>query len=101
MFEAKAVSIEVYVDARHLGPDLHTEEREDSEGPSQELYGRYHGRVPVTCNTLSLVELNEARLSLVQSFIMLLAPVILCHKEIVTIKSLVGGFGCPSWFFMA
>ena len=49
--EAKALSIEVYVDASHLGPDLHTEEREDCEGPSQELYGRYHGRVPVACNT--------------------------------------------------
>ena len=51
--------------------------------------------------TLPLVELNEARLSLVESFIMLLALAILCHKEIVMIKSLVGGFGYPSWFFMA
>ena len=41
---------------------------------------------------------NEARLSLVERFIVLFAPAILCHKEP---KPLVGGFGCPSWFYTA
>ena len=52
----------------------------------------------------------EARHSLVESFIVLHAPAVLCHKEparaskrmgvFCVPKPLVGCFGCPSWFFM-
>ena len=35
-----------------------------------------------------------------RAFLEMLAPAILCHKEPAR-SHLVGGFGCPSWFFMA